>query len=180
MDIGYNIGLFSLGLILASAGLNSFGTFATVKASHSSDFSLVSPFMAFIPVFSALGFFAFLGQSPGIVGIFGIILVFAGTYVIQMGSEVSSLLKPFKAVIRDEGPRYMILASIAYGLLSVVDSAGSSNFPTLQRISMVYIFTTLILGVLVLRNTDNPLKQTRSNFRSLLSLGVVGAVLIAA
>lgn len=95
-----------------------------VKALQVSPLHLTVPYLAFTPVFNILTGWLLLGEqvSPG--GAVGIILVVAGTYILNIGSFRSGgWLAPFRAVSDEPGSRLMLAVAAIYSVTSVMGKA---------------------------------------------------------
>lgn len=77
-------GWFLMG-IFGSATLNVLAHLASARSLKLADASLVSPLLAFNPVFTVLISFLFLGEAPEARGVIGVALVLTGAYWLNRG-----------------------------------------------------------------------------------------------
>jgi drug/metabolite transporter (DMT)-like permease len=62
----------------------------------------------------------FLGESLGLLGVFGILLVVVGSYVINLRQAGRDVFGPFRAMARESGTRLMVLVAFLFSLTSVL------------------------------------------------------------
>ena len=74
-----------VGAVCATVLLNIIGQLLVLRALGSGDMSLVSPMLAFTPVFLILTSFLMLGEVPSVTGVLGILIVVVGSYVLNGG-----------------------------------------------------------------------------------------------
>lgn len=99
--------------------LNALGMVLHMTAINLSPLSLTMPYLSFTPAFVAVIGFVLLGEAVSITGIAGIGLIIVGSYVLNMDFPQPSPLEPLKAVFREKGSFYMLLASIIYAFTAV-------------------------------------------------------------
>ena len=82
---------------------------------------LTMPYLAFTPVFNVLTGLLVLGERVSAAGFAGILLVVAGTWVLNLDpARPMALLAPFTAVFRVRGSRLMLAVAFLYSLTSVL------------------------------------------------------------
>lgn len=91
-----------------------------IKAIKLSPLSLSVPFLALSPVFIIFVAFIFLGEWPGRMGIFGILLIAAGAYMLNASKSKNGLLGPIKAIIDEPGSLLMIVVALIYSVTSTL------------------------------------------------------------
>lgn len=88
------------------------------KAISSSELAKSFPLVAFTPIFIIGTSFIFLREVPSLTGLMGILAIVLGAYVLRAEDLKKNLLTPFKLIIREKGPRYMLLTSFLFSLVS--------------------------------------------------------------
>jgi drug/metabolite transporter (DMT)-like permease len=107
--------------LLATVPLNALGFGLHMTAINVSPLSLTMPFLAFTPAFVLLTGFVFLGEVPSLVGALGVVLIIAGSYVLNLVAPgPGALLEPFRAMLRERGSTLMLLAALAYAFAAVL------------------------------------------------------------
>lgn len=95
-----------------------------VKALQASPLHLTVPYLAFTPVFNIATGWVVLGERISLEGAFGIGLVVAGTYILNIGSlRAGGWLAPLRAVMDEPGSRLMLAVAAIYSVTSVMGKA---------------------------------------------------------
>lgn len=101
---------------IATTALNVIGTILTFRALSSSDISLSIPMLSFTPLF-LMGTAAFmLGEYPSLAGICGILIIVAGSYILNTQAEHERLTDPFRAMISHPGVMGMLVVAFLYAI----------------------------------------------------------------
>ena len=90
------------------------------KALKLSPLGLTVPFLALTPVFLLVIPYILLGERITLTGGFGILLIAAGSYTLNLHSYSEGFLAPFRAVRRERGALCMIGVAIIYSLTSTI------------------------------------------------------------
>ena len=91
-----------------------------LKAIKISPLSLTMPFMSITPVFMILSTRLILGEKLSHTGIAGIVLVALGAYMLNLDTKDFDLIKPIRAILREKGSVYMIIAAVIYSVTAVL------------------------------------------------------------
>ncbi len=102
---------------IISLPLNGICIFFYMKAIKISPISLTVPYLAFTPVFIILTGFIFLDELPNRWGILGILIVCAGSYILNIDHAYKSVFTPFKAVFREAGSRIMFMIAFLFSII---------------------------------------------------------------
>jgi drug/metabolite transporter (DMT)-like permease len=108
------------GCIAIALPLEITAFFIYMKALKVSPLSNSIPFLAFTPVFIILTGWALLGERVSLGGSAGIILIVAGSYVLNISKAASGWAQPFRAAFQEPGSRYMLLISFIYSITSIL------------------------------------------------------------
>lgn len=108
--------------LLVSGTLNILAVALYIKAFQHADLSLVAPLIAFTPLFLLLTSPLILGEMPGVRGLAGVAAIVAGAYVLN--AHERGILAPIKALVRERGSRYMLLAAFVFSITSNYDKIG--------------------------------------------------------
>jgi drug/metabolite transporter (DMT)-like permease len=95
-----------------------------IKALRVSPMSLSLPFLAFTPVFLIGISFLILGERPSLSGVFGILLIAAGGYVLNLHHFRHGVLAPVRAVMRERGAVMMLAVAFIYGFTASLGKLG--------------------------------------------------------
>lgn len=85
-----------------------------------SPLSLTLPFLAFTPVFVLLTGWLMLNEFPSAGALFGIGLIVAGAYCLNLSSAKIGYLAPIKAISNEPGSLLMLAVSMIFAVTSVL------------------------------------------------------------
>jgi len=94
--------------------------FLYIKALEVSPLSVTVPFLSFTPLITLLFSLAILEEQPSMLGLFGILLVTAGAYIINFGALKKGFWGPIKAIRNERGSLYMIIVAVIFGLTTTL------------------------------------------------------------
>lgn len=95
-----------------------------VSAMAEGDLGVTYPLLALTPALIVPVEWVLLGETPGLRGLAGILLVIAGVYLLNFRREDASLLAPFAAVARDPGARRGLAVAALWAVGGTVDRVG--------------------------------------------------------
>jgi drug/metabolite transporter (DMT)-like permease len=161
--------------------LGTLAFWCVMLAIKNMEISKALPLMVLTPGLVALSAFAFLGESLTTFEIFGMLLLLAGTYILESKAK-QDILMPFKIFIRSKNHHYIIFALLLFTATSVLDKTLLSRFSLkppafigFQHIFMAFNFSLIIL--MTSRSPANILRSVPSDlwlwiiFISLLTIG---------
>jgi len=102
--------------------LGAIAFFLIAKSTRHMEISSSSPLFSFAPVFTAILAWIVLKEALSWNHLFGISLVFVGSYVLEMNPKKSfkkDLLLPFKTLIKSKYVHYMVLALFLYAITNI-------------------------------------------------------------
>ena len=108
------------GLIALMYPMEALALVLYMRAITISPLSLTLPFLAFTPAFMIVTGLIFLNELPNLPGAAGIILIVAGSYVLNLDSTRLGWLEPFRAVVRERGSLLMLAVALIYSLTSAL------------------------------------------------------------
>ena len=107
--------------------LNTIAFNVYVKALKYGDLSVTVPMTAFTPLFLLITSPLIVGEFPTTQGLFGVLAIVVGSYVLHIKEKKHGLLEPFKALIKQKGPRLMLLLAAIWSITANVDKVGINN-----------------------------------------------------
>ncbi|MCA9471400.1 MAG: EamA family transporter [Nitrospirales bacterium] len=167
--------------LLWGGALNVLAFVQFMRALKASDLSFTIPFITFTPIFLLFSSPWLVGESPGSLGLLGILLIVGGSYILSVQGSNASLLAPFFAIVKEPGPRRMLSVAAIYGLTSNFDKIGVLNSSPLFWSLSINIF--MVLGLFVTHLFIRaPLvkKGPHVNFPLLLLIGFFSATTLIA
>ena len=106
--------------MLAGLPLEALAFYCYMKAIKVSPLSLTVPFLAFTPGFIILTGWLILGEKISTGGLWGIILIMAGAYSLNLSHTRYGLVGPLIAIFKEPGSRLMLLVSFIYAFTSTI------------------------------------------------------------
>jgi uncharacterized membrane protein len=115
-----------------------------------SPLSLTLPFLAFTPIFLLFTSFLMINETPNSYGLFGIILITIGGYMLNIDTK-KGILYPLKAVLKERGSALMLIVAFLYSITSVfgkimVDKSDFIFTPA-AYFTVVTFFTAIIVSI---------------------------------
>lgn len=110
--------------LLAGGGLNILTAILYMKAIKASDLSLTVPLVTFTPLFLLVTSPLMLDETPGPAGMVGVILIVAGSYLLNIKERRRGLLAPLKALLGEPGPRLMLAVALIWSVTANIDKIG--------------------------------------------------------
>ena len=139
-------GLFVLA-VLGSATLNTVAHLASARSLKLADASLVTPLLTFGPVFTLFISAVFLGETPDVRGLIGVVLVLVGAYWLNRGPG-SDWLTPFKSISAKPGVALVLLAGLLWAVTPMFEKlAIQHTFPESPRLVALAV-NGLLVGLL--------------------------------
>mgnify|MGYP006277666779 CR=1 FL=1 len=112
-----------------------------------SDMSRTVPLLSFTPVFLLLTGFIILGEIPSFLGLVGVLVVVAGSYLLHIERNQQSLLDPFRMILQNRGARYMLGAAACFSLTAPFFKQAILRTSPLFTLAVTLPFSTVLLSV---------------------------------
>jgi drug/metabolite transporter (DMT)-like permease len=136
--------------------LNFFAFYLYFSAIKVSPLSLSLPMLSFSPVLLLFTSRVMLGEELSGMGILGVFMVFAGSYILNISKINAGLLEPIKAIFKERGSLYILIVVLIWSITANLDKVGvSSSSPIFWSFSMSLGLGVLGLLVLKLRISFN-------------------------
>ncbi len=94
-----------------------------IKALKMSPMSLTLPFLSMTPLFLIIISYFFLGETVSDIGAVGIILIVAGSYMLNIKQFKKGIFEPFIAISKEKGSVYMIIVALIYSITASLGKA---------------------------------------------------------
>ncbi len=131
-------------------------TFLYTRAIKDSPLSLTLPYLAFTPVFMILTGFFFAGELVSMSGVFGILLIAGGSYMLNIHHIKDGLLGPLKAIGRERGSTMMLIVSLIYAVTGSMIKVGINNSSPLFFGAAYFVIFSIAYAPVGLRNLRRP------------------------
>jgi drug/metabolite transporter (DMT)-like permease len=164
--------------LLAGASLNIGALSLYVRALGASDLSTTVPLIAFSPLFLLVTSPLIVGEFPDAWGVVGVLLVVVGSYLLNIRERQHGYLAPFRALLRERGPRLMLGVALLWSIAATVDKVGVQNSSPTFWVAAVNLCIALGLTPLMLR-TPGGVQAIGANWRMLLLIGFFAALAVS-
>ena len=162
--------------LLIGGSINAVTTLLYIKAIKVSDLSLTVPLVALTPLFMLLTSPLIVGEYPKFFDYIGILLIVAGSYLLNIKEKSQGYLAPFKALLNEPGPKFMLIVAFLWSITSNFDKIGVKNSsPIFWLFSLFGTMTILLLPVL-LQKTPNPGTKILKQLPMLATMGFFNAI----
>lgn len=168
------VALMAQGIIAIAASILYF------KAIEASDLSITVPMLTFTPLFLLITSPLMLGEFPNPLGLWGILLIVAGSYVLNIQQRHNGYLAPLQALVKEKGPRYMLMVAALFSIGANIDKIGVRHSSPLAWAAALNIVLTVALGVIMLRKTSHVPQRIKAGGKYLVLLGIANAVALVA
>ncbi|PKG33071.1 EamA family transporter [Methanoregula sp.] len=126
--------------VTAAVSINIIGTTLAFRALKSTDISLAVPMLSFTPLFLIVTAAVMLHEIPSVIGIFGILTLVFGSYVLNTAAEHENLLDPFRSMLSHPGIFSMLVVSFLYAIAIGFDKMIVLNSDTVFGSGVVFFF----------------------------------------
>ena len=162
--------------LLIGGSINAVTALLYMKAIKLSDLSLTLPMLALTPLFMLVTSPLIVGEYPKLFDYIGILLIVAGSYLLNIKEKSKGYLAPFKALLNEAGPKLMLIVAFLWSIAGNFDKIGVTNsYPIFWVFSLFGTMSVLLLPVL-LHKTRNPGRQILKQLRMLAAMGFINAI----
>lgn len=156
--------------------LNCISILLYMRAIRISDLSVTIPMITFTPLFLLFTSPFMLGEYPSLLGMLGVLLIVFGSYMLNIKQRGKGFWAPFKALIKDPGPRIMLFVAFLWSFTSNIDKIGVQNSsPVFWAIAMTcFLAVALFPPMLIYSNQTSDQIFRQSKY--LISLGIFNAL----
>jgi drug/metabolite transporter (DMT)-like permease len=147
-----------------------------MRAISLSPLSITVPLVMFTPVYLLILSPFTVKEWPSLAGICGTVLIVAGSYVLNIRSVSKGLFEPIKALLREPGPKLMLVVSIIWSMTSTIDKLAITecNAPLFWSIS-IYFSISIILTILLISRKKTPYPFLKNKWKILIPIGIFNA-----
>ena len=167
---------FALLVTAAGCALTA-GWILYIRALSVSEMSLSIPMISFSPLFLLILAPMFVGEFPSPIGVLGVFLVVAGTYVLGVAKASSGFFGPFRALLREPGPRLMLAAAAAFSVAAVFEKAGITRSSPILFAFSENTFAALIMIPIIYFKHRSGFLETYANRKVLVPIGICVAMM---
>lgn len=146
------------------------------KALKVSDMSISMPMLTFTPVFLLVTSPIMLGEFPKPVGLIGIMLIVVGAYVLNFSDRKIGYFTPFKSLLKEKGPRYMLVVAALYSIGANLDKMAVVKYSMGVYLCAVNSCVALALFLIILRRSKNIIGQMKVALPYMFLMGLCTAI----
>lgn len=161
--------------LIATSILNVIGIVLLMKAIKIGELSLTMPFLSFTPIFLILTSKLMVGESPGLMGILGILLIVGGTYALEVKNG-GGIAGPFRAFLKNKGGQLVLLVAFIYSISSNLDKIIIQNSDPFTRNVSVLAMMTVMLFLLIQFKSKQKISEIKSKYKLLALAGFFAAL----
>lgn len=161
--------------LFATSSLNTITSILFIKAIKDSPLSLTLPIVTFTPAFLLITSPLIVGEFPAPLGILGVLLVFAGSYILNLSKRVHGPFEPILSIFRQEGPRLMFIVAFIWSISSNIDKIGVKNSNPFI-FSLFNALTVMVFLTFVLRMRGVSLMAVFKNSKILAPIGITSGL----
>ena len=158
-----------------AAGLHITAMVLYFRAIHSADLSLVLPLVSFTPFFYLFTSPIMIGEYPSMWGVFGVLLIVLGSYLLNLDAREHGLLEPFKLLLKSDGARSMLGTAVIWSITGNIDRMGIEHCSLASWFFILIAMMAIGLFFLVLRYSKIPAASVWQQRNTLFTLGLFHA-----
>lgn len=157
--------------LLASSVLQLIVILLYFKAIKRAELSVTVPLVTLTPLFMLLTSPVMIGEFPSLLGIGGIVLIVAGTYISNIEEGNKNFFAPFTSLVKNQGPRYMLLVAFIWSITANIDKIGvEETSPIYWAFAKDFVILIYLIPILAWKS-KKPLLQIKNRKWPLLLVG---------
>lgn len=162
--------------LIGGAGVSVIAMILIMKSLKHFDLSLVTPMIAFTPLFLLLTSPIINNEFPAPLGIVGVVTIVAGSYLLHIREMKGGLLGPLKAILKNKGSRMMFIAAFLWSITSNLDKIGIQNSSPFFWPVAMGLMTSLAMIPIIFWKSKTPLIKIPTNLKNLVSIGLFSSL----
>lgn len=169
-------------LVLTGALISGFGGWSLNHAIKQGEISLVGPVITLTPGFVILIEWITTGDLPGGMGLLGVALLTAGSYVLSIDRSIAHWYTPLASLINSPGSLFTLLAAVCFAVATTFGRVAIGLSDPLSFAVMVALVNPLVLFVMFSLQDRRFYRQVfnqdlRRHAMPLLALGLLFALM---
>ena len=147
-----------------------------IKSLKISNLSISIPMLSFSPVFLLATSYLLLNEFPNITGLFGVLFVVAGSYILNIREFKKGYLEPLKSIFRNRGIFYMVIVAFLYSLCANLGKMAINLSNPAYYIFLFYLVYSILLSIIFFNKIKSNKNTIRKNTRYFVFCGFSTAV----
>lgn len=157
--------------LLASSFLQLGVILLYFKAIKRSELSVTVPLITLTPLFMLITSPIIIGEFPSALGVVGILLIVAGTYISNLSEDPKKIFAPFVSLVKNQGSRYMLLVAFIWSITANLDKIGvEETSPIYWAFTKDFVILFYLIPILIIKS-KRPLLQIKNRKWQLLLVG---------
>lgn len=169
--------MFFVGL-LVSGTANIAALVFFMKSIKSGDLSNTVPLTTISPLLLLITSPLIVGEFPSFQGILGMISIVVGAYLLNFKKGNKDFFAPFRAIVREKGPRYMLMVVLIWAVTANFDKIGVVNSSPLFYSFAVQLYIGVLMLAFVIPKFKKSPQTFNQNFKALLGVGFLSTLTI--
>jgi drug/metabolite transporter (DMT)-like permease len=139
------------------------------------ELSLAVPMLSFTPIFLLLTSYLMLKESPSLLGLSGILLIVAGSYVLNLTLDSQfDLLKPIKKIFQNKGTAGMLGVALIFSIMANFNKMLVQKSDPIFALALLYLLYSLsFIGIAKINRVKAVRKLLKENTKPLIIGGLV-------
>lgn len=141
------------------------------KAIKRSKLSVTVPLITLTPLFMLITSPVMIGEFPNALGITGIVLIVAGTYISNLSSQQKNVFAPFVSLVKNQGSRYMLIVAFIWSITANIDKIGvEETSPVFWAFTKDFLILLYLIPILAVKSRK-PFRQINNRKIGLFLVG---------
>lgn len=159
--------------VLVSGLINTAATILYHRAISKGDISEVVPMLSFTPLFLLAISPFIVGEIPSYKGLFGIMLIVLGSYMLNVNFKQQGFLQPLKSLAKNKATRYMLIVAFIWSISANFDKKGIESSSILQYIFFINGFVTIGTTIFLISKGKFSLQSILMEKKNLVFVGLL-------
>jgi len=112
------------------------------------------------------------------MGLVGVLFIVLGSYVLNLHECAKGIFAPFKTLLKEPGPRYMLCVAFIWSITANIDRIGiEASSPIIWAMS-AYIVLAVLLFIPLIPRAGTAISEVRTHWKILLPIGAAVAAML--
>jgi uncharacterized membrane protein len=149
-----------------------------IRALEIADLSLTVPLVTLTPLFLLFTSPLIVHENPTVADAVGILLIVAGSYVLNLRESKNGCFAPLRALLRNKGSRFMLMVAFIWSITSNFDKVGVVHSSPLFWSTSLYSYLAVGMFPIAFFNSRRKFHQILPNLKPLMIIGLFHAIAI--
>ncbi|BAU13840.1 hypothetical protein LEP3755_43830 [Leptolyngbya sp. NIES-3755] len=164
--------------LFIGGSLNVVSFILYVRALQVADLSLTVPLVTLTPLFLLVTSPLIVHENPTGADAIGILLIVIGSYVLNLRERKNGYFAPLRALVRNQGSRFMLMVAFIWSITSNFDKIGVVHSSPLFWSTALYSYLAVGMFPIAVFNSRRKFHQILPNLKPLMLIGFFHAIAI--